>query len=65
MSHPVIGTFGHPTSDVHFIDGSWGLGRLTRSVQPLHGSAAPFAPLSSAERDQFMGLLTRISGTDG
>lgn len=24
-----------------------------------------FAPLSSAERDQFMGLLIRISGTDG
>jgi MarR family transcriptional regulator, lower aerobic nicotinate degradation pathway regulator len=24
-----------------------------------------FAPLSAAERDQFMGLLIRISGTDG
>lgn len=44
-------------------DGARLLGRCEKAARAANDEL--LAPLSAAERDQFMGLLTRISGTDG
>ncbi|WP_225826053.1 MarR family winged helix-turn-helix transcriptional regulator [Streptomyces naphthomycinicus] len=44
-------------------DGARLLARCEKAAQEAND--ALLAPLSAAERDQFMGLLIRISGTDG
>jgi DNA-binding MarR family transcriptional regulator len=45
------------------VQGAWLLERCERAARAANDEL--LAPLSAAERDQFMDLLIRISGTDG